>query len=101
LLVTSSTTETPTGGLVAAFHFQPQGISGVDTSTGTVYRGVGVTRDLFVSSPAGGFTETSVNRFHIQSTAGVESYLISGLFHLTITPDGQARVLVDKFSSTC
>jgi hypothetical protein len=101
LLVTATTTATPSGGFVAAVHFQPQGVSGVDTTTGTRYRGTGLTRDLLVNSPAGGYTETSVNRFHIQATAGAESYLVKGVFHITIGANGGVRTVFDKFTSTC
>jgi len=101
LLVTSTTTATPSGGFVAAIHFQPQGVSGVDTTTGTIYRGTGLTRDLFVVSPAGGYTETDVNRFHIQATTGAESYLANEVFHITIGANGSVRVFFDRFSVTC
>jgi hypothetical protein len=101
LLITSTTTATPSGGFVAAVHFQPQGVSGVDTTTGTMYRATGLTRDLFVSSPAGGYTETFVNRFHIQATTGAESFVANEVFHITISPNGSVRVVFDKFSSTC
>lgn len=101
ILATSTTTATPNGRFLAADHFQPQGISGVDTTTGTVYRAVGLTRDVSVSSPAGGYTETFINRFHIQATTGAESYLVSEVFHVTVGADGSVRVLFDKFSSTC
>jgi hypothetical protein len=99
--VTSTATATPNGGFLVADHFQPQGISGVDTTTGTLYRATGLTRDLFVASPKGGFTETSVNRFHIQATAGGESFLVSEVFHVTVGADGTERVFIDKFSATC
>lgn len=101
LLFTSTTTATPSGGFVEAYHFQPQGVSGVDTTTGTVYHGVGVTRETVISTPAGGGTGTYVNRFHIQATRGAESFLVSALYHLTIGPDGGIRVEVSRFSSTC
>jgi hypothetical protein len=101
LLITSTTTATPSGGFVAAVHFQPQGVSGVDTTTGTMYRATGLTRDIFVSSPAGGYTETFVNRFHIQATTGAESFVVKEVFHITISPNGSVRVVFDKFSSTC
>ncbi len=101
LLVTTSTTSTPSGGLIDAVHFQPQGVAGIDLSTGTVFHAVGLTRDLTVNSPPGGSTETFVNQFHIQATGGAQSYLITELFHVTVTPDGTVRVFFDNFSSTC
>lgn len=101
LLVTTTTTLTPSGGLIVASHFQPQGVSGVDLSTGTVFHATGLTRDLIVFSPAGGITETFVNQFHIQATAGADSYIVTELFHITISPDGTVRSYFDNFSATC
>ena len=54
-----------------------------------------------VTSPPGGYTETFVNQFHIQATGGAESFLVTELFHVTVTPDGTVRVMFDNFSSTC
>jgi hypothetical protein len=101
LLVVMTETATPSGGLTMSVHFQPQGVTGVDLSTGTVFHATGLTRDLVVNTPPGGATETFVNRFHIQATGGAQSYIVSELFHVTVTPDGTVRVLFDNFSSTC
>jgi hypothetical protein len=101
LLVTNTETSTPSGGFVVAFHFQPQGVTGVDLTTGTVFHATGLTRDLIVFSPSGGITETFVNQFHIQATGGEQSYIITELFHITISPDGTVRSLFDNVSATC
>lgn len=101
LLSTTTETTTRSGGHVFAFHFNPQGVTGVDLVTGTVFHATGLTRDLVVESPAGGTTETFVNRFHIQATGGAESYISTDLFHITITPDGVVRVEVEMHSATC
>jgi hypothetical protein len=101
LLLTTTDTFTPSGGHVFAFHAQPQGVRGVDLVDGTVFRAVGLTRDIIVESPPGGTTETFVNRFHIQATGGAESYIITDLFHITITPDGTVRVEVEVHSEPC
>jgi hypothetical protein len=103
MLAVSTTTVMPTGGSVTAFHFQPQGISGVDTTTGTVYRVVGPSGDVFVRSESGvlGSTEKLVVRFHLQATTGAESYVFGEVFHLTIDPNGSVRAQFDKLSSTC
>jgi hypothetical protein len=101
LLAVFSETATPSGGEVLAFHFQPQGVSGVDLVTGTVFRATGLTRDLIVNSPPGGSTETFVNQFHIQATGGAQSYIITELFHVTVTPNGTVTVFFDNFASTC
>lgn len=101
LLAVFSETATPSGGEVLAFHFQPQGVKGVDLVTGTVFNATGLTRDLIVNSPSGGSTETFVNRFHIQATGGAQSYIITELFHVTVTPNGTVTVFFDNFASTC
>ena len=101
LLVTTTTTTTPSGGEVFAVHFQPQGVSGTDLVTGTVFHATGLTRDVVVNSPPGGTTETFVNRFHIQATRGAESYEVVELFHVTVTADGSVRVEFDNASATC
>jgi hypothetical protein len=101
LLAVFSETATPSGGEVLAFHFQPQGVSGVDLVTGTVFHATGLTRDLIVNSPPGGSTETFVNRFHIQATGGAQSYIVTELFHVTVTPQGTVTVFFDNFASTC
>jgi hypothetical protein len=101
LLSTTTETTTPSGGHVFAFHFNPQGVTGVDLVTGTVFHATGLTRDLVVESPAGGTTETFVNLFHIQATGGEESFIGTDFFHITITPDGTVRVEVEMHSSTC
>lgn len=101
LLVTSTATATPNGGFLFADHFQPVGISGVDTTTGTLYRATGLTRDLSVASPKGGSTKTFVNRLHIQATAGNESFIVSEVFHIVFGADGTERVFLDRVSATC
>jgi hypothetical protein len=101
LLGIFSETTTPSGGEVAAFHFQPQNVTGVDLVTGTVFHATGVTRDLVVNSPPGGSTETFVNQFRIQATRGEQSYIVTEIFHITVAPDGTVAVLFDRASATC
>jgi hypothetical protein len=101
LLVSQSTTSTSSGGLITSFHFNPQGVTGVNLTTGAVYQATGMTGDVSVNSPAGGFTSTFVNQFRIQAIGGSESYIVTELFHVTISPDGTVRVLFDNFSPAC
>jgi hypothetical protein len=101
LLDSVTTTATPSGGFLFAFHDNPQGIRGVDTTTGTVFHGTGLTREVDVFSPPGGATFTFVNRFHIQATGGVQSFIVKETLHATITPSGAVTVFFDKFSATC
>jgi len=101
LLETDSFTNIPSGGFTIASHFEPQGISGVDQQTGVRFQATGLTRDILVVSPAGGSVETFVNRFHIQSTKGEQSFDVSETLHYTVTPAGSVSVSFDNFSATC
>ena len=101
LLSIFTVTTTPSGGFVVSSHFQPQGIKGVDLTTGTPYVATGLTRDILVVSPSGGSTETFVNRFHIQATRGAQSFIVSEVFHITVNANGDVTAFVDNFSSTC
>ena len=100
LLVLGQTT-TPSGGEITTFRAGPQGISAVDTTTGTVFYATGTTNDVMVTTPPGGSMETFINRFHLQATAGAQSYVVYETFHITFTPSGQMTALVDMSSSTC
>ena len=101
LLTVITQNQTPSGGQLLGVHFQPQGITGVDLVTGTVFHATGLTRDLIVTFPNGGSTETFVNRFHIQATGGAQSFIVNEVFHITVTPGGTVAVVFDKASSTC
>jgi hypothetical protein len=48
-------------------------------------------------SPAGGITEAFVNRFHIQATRGEQSFIVSELFHITVSPEGRFAVSSTTF----
>ena len=99
--ITFDTTFPLCNGDLIHVHVNPQGVTGVDLVTGTVFHATGLTRDLVVNSPPGGSTETFVNRFHIQATGGAQSYLVTELFHITVTPAGTITVFFDNFASTC
>jgi hypothetical protein len=101
LLIVQTATSTPSGGFVVSTHFQPQGISGINLQTGATYRGTGVTRNIVVTSPAGGTTATFVNLFRVQAEAGADSYIVSDLVHVTVSATGVLTASVDKSSTSC
>jgi hypothetical protein len=101
LLGVFTETATPSGGFVFSSHFQPQGVQGVDLVTGTIFRATGLTRDIVIFVPPGGITETFINQFHIQATTGEESFIVSEVFHITITANGDITAFVDNFRATC
>ncbi len=100
VLAIFTVTETPSGGLLVAAHFQPQRITGTD-ELGRLYIGTGLTRDITVRTPAGGETFTFVNRFHIVGTMGAPTFYDNETFHITVTPSGEIVAVVDNFSVEC
>jgi hypothetical protein len=101
VLIVMGQTTTPSGGEITTFRAGPQGITAVDTTTGTVFHATGTTTDVIVTTPPGGYTETFINRFHLQATRGAQSFVVTETFHITFTPSGQMTALVDMSSSTC
>jgi hypothetical protein len=94
-------TATPSGGFMVSFHFQPQGLTGVGSVSGRTYHGTGLTREITVFSPPGGFTDTFVNRFHIVGTGGNDSIYTTATVHLTVSPSGEITASFENTSSTC
>src|SRR5690242_18576290 len=64
LLLVSTTTTTPSGGSVLSFHANPQDVTGLNTTTGTTYRGTGMTQNRTVSTPSGGSSFTFIDVFN-------------------------------------
>lgn len=101
LLDSYSETATPSGGYIFRFHDNPQGMTGVDTTTGTVFHATGVTREVDIETPPGGYTTTFVNNFHLQATTDAESFIVREVYHLTVKPDGTVAVELDHLSIPC
>jgi len=92
-------TMSKSGGVHAAAHFQPQGISGIGQTTGEKYQGTGVTQDEFNARI--GVEETFVNNFRIIGQASGNNFLIHENFHITINANGRVAAFVDNFSVDC
>ena len=101
LLIVETATSTPSGGFIATIHSQPQNVRGEDLVSGASYIGTGLTRETFVALPSGGLVLTFVNDFHIQGTAGADSYLVSQVVHLTVMGDGTVTAFVDNLYVSC
>jgi len=90
----------PGGGFLLTFHFQPQGVSG-SNSSGIPYHATGLTRETTVFTPSGGFTDTFINRFHVVGTRGAPTYYVKETAHITVTPSGDVTVSFDNVSLEC
>jgi hypothetical protein len=84
------------GGIHAASHFQPQGISGTGQTTGDKYQATGVEFNAKV-----GVEETFVNNFRIIGQGNGNNFLIHETFHITFNANGILRASVDNFSVDC
>jgi hypothetical protein len=83
-------------------HFQPQGISGTDLTTGAKYQGTGVTQDQFSSSLVNGQAQfSSVNNFKIIGQGTAPNYLVHKNTHLTFNANGTVTANVDNFTASC
>lgn len=87
------------GGIHAASHFQPQGISGLGQTTGDKYQGTGVTQDEFNAKV--GVEETFINNFRIIGQGPGNNFLIHETFHITINANGVVSAFVDNVSVDC
>jgi hypothetical protein len=88
------------GGYHAQNQFQPQGITGVGSVTGTKYQATGLTRsaDNFVNLP---YTSTYVNNFRIIGQGSGNNFLVHETFHITLNAFGELTAEVDNYSVEC
>ena len=83
-------------------HFQPQGVSGTDLTTGAKYQGTGVTQDQFsISLIKSRAQVSSVNNFKIIGQGSAPSYLVHENAHLTVNANGTVTANVDNLSISC
>jgi hypothetical protein len=83
-------------------HFQPQGLGGTGETTGTRYRGTGVTKMSFAGSLQNGqFNTTFVNNFRIVGQGPGNNFLVHETAHITINADGKLTANHDNLSVEC
>src|SRR5437899_9288415 len=87
------------GGIHAASHFQPQGISGLGQTTGDKYQGTGVTQDEFNAKVR--VEETFINNLRIIGQAHGNNCQLHEHFHVTINANGSVTAFFDNFSIDC
>jgi hypothetical protein len=100
-LVLSQVTGNATGGFTVVSQFDPQGVIGIDPVTGTTYHFTGTVRDTYTLKSAGAYTNTFIDRFHVQATSGEDTFFVYDTFHMTITPDGNLTAFVSNISVSC
>ncbi len=90
------------GGYRATFHYQPMGIAGVGRTTGTTFRGTGVTRSKEnVAGRGYPIVATNVNNFRIIGQGPGNNQLVHAVTHTTINANGELTADVDLFGEEC
>jgi hypothetical protein len=90
------------GGLTVKVLDNPQGVSGVGQSTGTVYHGTGQTQQTFhLSGVSDASSSTFVNVFHIVGSGPGNDFFVREVTHVTVNANGTLTAFVDQFSVTC
>jgi hypothetical protein len=81
-------------------NVRSQDLTGVDLSNGTIYHGAESYFDQPITTPSGTSVETFSQDLRLVAASG-ESFIATGLFHATATPDGTLRVFLVKESVPC
>ena len=83
-------------------HFQPMGLQGYGTVSGSMYNATGVTRQVnSLSLTDVQQTFTFVNRYHFVGTGGAASFFVKQTSHITVNANGEVTSQVDNFDSSC
>ena len=83
-------------------HFNPQGLTGIGTVTGTIYHASGIVQLPFSGSVVNGqFQVTYIDYFRIIGPGPGNNYLVHNHAHMTITANGELRVDFENFVTDC
>lgn len=82
--------------------FNPQGVTAVGQTTGTVYHATGVTeQDTKASVVDFPYVLTYVNRFFMISQGSGGNFKVSETVHITVDANGRITVFFDNLVITC
>jgi hypothetical protein len=84
------------GGIHFKEHFQPQGVSGVDLTTGAQYQATGVTQEQEIITANGAANLTFVNNFRLIGQGPNNNYTVHENTHITINANGDVTALIDN-----
>jgi hypothetical protein len=84
------------GGLHIKEHMQPQGVSGVDLTTGAKYQGTGVTLDMEIVTANGAINFTFVNNFRLIGQGPNNNYTVHENTQFTFNANGILTATVDN-----
>jgi hypothetical protein len=95
----SDVTMNSAGGFHVKTQFNPQGVTGVDLTTGATYQGTGVTNNEFNINV--GQQILFINNFRIIGEGRVANLLIHEVEHTTINANGELTSFHDNVSTEC
>jgi hypothetical protein len=87
------------GGVHGTLLFNPQGVSGVGSVSGTGYRGTGDTLSTFTGKV--GAVSTLVNNFRLVGTGGAASLQVHENVAFVVNANGTLTASIDHVSVTC
>lgn len=99
ILVTQTVNQN--GSVHYKFHYQPQGVTGIGSVTGTVYHATGVTQGHTNINSGLPYVDTYVNNFRIIGQGPGANYLVHNVFHVTVNANGEVTAFVDITSVDC
>jgi hypothetical protein len=98
LHVTLHETIDSAGGFHYKLQMQPQGVSGVDLTTGAKYQGTGVTQDMEIFTANGAVSLTFVDNFSIIGQGPDNNYTVHENTHFTINANGDVTAAIDNLT---
>ncbi len=101
LHIVSHVTFDAAGGLHFVSQTNPQGVTGIGLTSGTLYQGTGVGRFNINITAGGAVGFTAVSSFKIIGRAPPDNLLVQAIFHVTVNPDGTVTTVVQQFSVNC
>jgi hypothetical protein len=87
------------GGVHETLQFNPQGVSGIGSVSGVVYRGTGDTHSTL--SGKAGVVSTLVNNFRIIGEGGAASLQVHENVAVVVNANGTLTASIDHVSVTC
>lgn len=98
-LLTHAIIHTNKDGIVTKMQFHPQGGVLIGQTTGTRFQANGLT-NFIMDNPAGTFTDTFVNRYHLVGMGGVQ-FKVFETIHVTVNANGDVTADVNNFTFEC
>jgi hypothetical protein len=85
----------------ASIEVNPQGMTALGLSSGSVYHGSGLTRSSLTDTSGPGYIFTFENRSRFNTSGPGNNYQLHETLHITFNANGVVTTVVDNFSFVC